>query len=177
MKNDPRPVVSVIGWSNIREKVSLNLAKYLVTRIGKDDTVSEIISKLDIHILFSKSLPYSLSNVSTSLCPSSHFSLDNKLKVSLGSWSSKKNMTSSVLTLCQALGVSPALARVSSCLKCTQLVGDSAQAFDTRSLYNLFSDFEHCVANHQVTYRKMCPKKQSILTCRMCWEPGSRARA
>ena len=53
MKNDPRPVVSVIGWSNIREKVSLNLAKYLVTRIGKDDTVSEIISKLDIHILFS----------------------------------------------------------------------------------------------------------------------------
>ena len=53
MKNDPRPVVSVIGWSNIREVVSLNLAEYLVTRIGKDDTVSEIISKLDIHILFS----------------------------------------------------------------------------------------------------------------------------
>ena len=68
-------------------------------------------------------------------------------------------MTSSVLTLCQTLGVSPALARVSSCLKCTQLVGDSAQAFDTRSLYNLFSDIEHCVANHQVTYSKMCLKK------------------
>ena len=66
MKNDPRPVVSVIGWSNIREKVSLNLAKYLVTRIGKDDTVSGIISTLDIYILFSKSLPASSSNVSTS---------------------------------------------------------------------------------------------------------------
>ena len=40
-----------------------------------------------------------------------------------------------------------------------QLVGDFSQAFDTRSLYNLFPNIEHCVANHQVTYRKMCLKK------------------
>ena len=37
-------------------------------------------------------------------------------------------MTSSLVTSCQALGVSPALVRMSSCLKCTQLVGDSAQS-------------------------------------------------
>ena len=53
IKSDPRPVVSLIGWSNIGEEVSLNLAEYLVTRIGKDDTVSGIISTLDIYILFS----------------------------------------------------------------------------------------------------------------------------
>ena len=53
MKNDPRPVVSVIGWSNIGEEVSLNLVQYIVTKIGEDDTVSQITSKLDIHILFS----------------------------------------------------------------------------------------------------------------------------
>ena len=121
MKNDPMPVVSVIGWSNIREEVSLNLAKYLVTRIGKDDTVSEIISKLDIHILFSKSLPASSSNVSTSPCPSSQFSLDNKLKASLDSWSSKKHDLFRVDLVSGPGRVSPALVRMSSCLKCTQV--------------------------------------------------------
>ena len=100
MKNDPRPVVSVIGWSNIREKVSLNLAKYLVTRIGKDDTVSEITSKLDIHILFSKSLPASSSNVSTSPCPSSQLSGQQTKDLSGFLVLQKTNMTSSVLTSC-----------------------------------------------------------------------------
>ena len=107
IKSDPRPVVSLIRWSNIGEEVSLNLAEYLVTRIGKDDTVSEITSKFDIHILFSKSLPASSGNVSTSPCPSSQFSLDNKLKVSGFLVLQRKNMTYSVLTSC--LGVSPAL--------------------------------------------------------------------
>ena len=38
MKNDPRPVVCVIGWSNIGEEVSLNLVQYIVTKIGEDET-------------------------------------------------------------------------------------------------------------------------------------------
>ena len=129
IKSDPRPVVSLIGWSNIGEEVSLNLAEYLVTRIGKDDTVSEIISKLDIHILFSKSLPASSSNVSTSPCPSSQFSLDNKLKANLDSWSSKKHGLFRVDLVSGSGRVSGSgqgeqLSKVYS----GQLVGDSSQS-------------------------------------------------
>lgn len=129
IKSDPRPVVSLIRWSNIGEEVSLNLADYLVTRIGKDDTVSEITSKFDIHILFSKSLPASSSNVSTSPCPSSQFSLDNKLKASLDSWSSKKHDLFRVDLVSDSGRVSSSgqgeqLSKVYS----GQLVGDSSQS-------------------------------------------------
>ena len=84
---DPRPAVSVVGGSNIGEEVSLNLAQYLVTRIGKDDSVSEITAKLDIHILFSKSLPASLGNVSTAPCPRGPITDSSAVSASLDSWS------------------------------------------------------------------------------------------
>lgn len=38
INSDPKPIISVVGWSIIREEVSLNLAEYLITRIGKDDS-------------------------------------------------------------------------------------------------------------------------------------------
>ena len=82
-----------------------------------------------IHILFSKSLPASSSNVSTSPCPSSQFSLDNKLKASLDSWSSKKHDLFRVDLVSGSGRVSGSgqgeqLSKVYS----GQLVGDSAQS-------------------------------------------------
>ena len=128
IKSDPRPGVSVIGWSNIGEEVSLNLAEYLVTRIGKDDTVSEITSKFDIHILFSKSLPATSANVSTSTCSSVQFSADSKLKASLDSWSSKNRDLFRVdLVSGSGLVTGSGQGELLSKVYSGQLVGDSSQ--------------------------------------------------
>ena len=48
--------------------VSLNLAQYLVTRVGKDDLVSDIKDQYEVHVLFGKSIPMG-STPSTSPCP------------------------------------------------------------------------------------------------------------
>ena len=89
---DMRPVVSVVGWSNIGEEVSLNLAQYLVTRIGKDDTVSEITSKFEVHILLSKSLPANINNSTAThnKCPSSAHSHNSGLEADIRSWSATR---------------------------------------------------------------------------------------
>ena len=60
-------------------------------RIGKDDTVSEITSKFDVHILFSKSQSSSSrNNVTTEACPSSQLTYDKILEKSLRNWSDNK---------------------------------------------------------------------------------------
>ena len=38
-------------------EVSLNLAQYLVSRLGKDDLVFDITDQYKVHVLFGKSIP------------------------------------------------------------------------------------------------------------------------
>jgi len=132
---DPKPGVSVVGWTNIGQEVSLNLAEYLVTRIGKDDTVSEITSKFDVHILFSKSQSSSSrNNVTTEACPSSQLTYDKILEKSLRNWSDNKrdifrvNLVSGNAKV-SGSGQGVMLSQVYS----SQLVGDSSQCKDQTS--------------------------------------------
>ena len=62
-----------------------------IIRIGKDDTVSEITSKFDVHILFSKSQSSARNNVTTEDCPSSQLNYDHNLQKSLRNWSDNKH--------------------------------------------------------------------------------------
>ena len=40
----------MVGWSSVGAEVALNLAQYLVTRLGRDDMVTRLAEKFHIHI-------------------------------------------------------------------------------------------------------------------------------
>jgi len=84
LSSTQKPVIRVMGWSLVGVEVSLALAQYLVTRVGKDDLVTDITDKYEVHILFGKAIPIS-SNSSTT-CPGHPAVLDQDLREAVENW-------------------------------------------------------------------------------------------
>jgi len=83
-----KPGVMVVGWSMIGREVSLALAQYLVTRIGKDDTVNSITDNFEVHVIFGKEMKNS-SLPSVETCPSSGAKYDDALSKLVNNWDHK----------------------------------------------------------------------------------------
>merc|ERR1719397_1293195 len=126
VRGSKKPTVGVVGWSPVGQEVGLNLAEYLVTRVGKDDTVTEIISKFNVHVLFGRSD----SNVTTenSNCQKTKFKLDKDFQKSVEEWKAKEDGLFMVNFMSgnnevSGFGQGKSLAPVYR----SQLVGDSSQ--------------------------------------------------
>ena len=126
-----KPSVGVVGWSPVGQEVGLNLAEYLVTRVGKDDTVSEIISKFNVHVLFRSKQRENNATAETAKCEKTKFQADEALQKSVSDWRAEVGglflvnfiSGSSAVT---GTGQGRALAPVYT----SQLVGDSSQCSD-----------------------------------------------
>ena len=136
IKSDPKPILSIVGWSIIGEEVSLNLAEYLITRIGKDDTVSEITSKFDVHILFSETIPGTSDQTDTisAQCNSSQVIFDKQFQEAVKIWSSEKHdiFRVNLVSGHNSISGSGQGAMLSHVYK-QQLVGDSSQCIEASS--------------------------------------------
>ena len=82
-------MIRVVGWSMVGVEVSLTLAQYLVTRVGKDDLVSDITDQYEVHVLFGKSIPMR-STPSTTPCPTGAVVEDEDLGQAVRRWSSSE---------------------------------------------------------------------------------------
>jgi hypothetical protein len=82
-----KPVIRVVGWSMMGVEVSLNLAQYLVTRLGTDDLVSDITDQYEVHVLFGKSIPME-STPNTTPCPAGGVVEEEALVQAVRGWSS-----------------------------------------------------------------------------------------
>ena len=81
-----KPVIRVVGWSMVGVEVSLNLAQYMVTRVGKDDLFSDIIDQYEVHVLFGKGIPMG-STSSTTPCSGDAVVEDKALGQAVRRWS------------------------------------------------------------------------------------------
>jgi len=80
-----KPIIRIFGWSLLGREISLSLAQYLVTRIGKDDIVTDVTDRFEIHVLFSKNLPSNFTSTKES-CDAKSVIQDKKLKAAIGEW-------------------------------------------------------------------------------------------
>jgi carboxypeptidase D len=82
-----RPAVRVVGWSPLGAELALSLAQYLVTRVGRDDLVTALLRKFDIHIGFGKRPEKEdVKVVQTGTCPEESFHRGSKLAVAVAAW-------------------------------------------------------------------------------------------
>jgi len=81
-----KPVIRVLGWGSVGVEVSLALAQYLVTRIGKDDMVTDITTEYEVHVLFGKNSS-SMATSSSVPCPATNTMRDMKLGKARDEWS------------------------------------------------------------------------------------------
>merc|ERR1712142_521876 len=81
-----KPVIRVLGWGSVGVEVSLALAQYLVTRIGKDDMVTDITTEYEVHVLFGKNSS-SMATSSNIPCPATNTMRDIKLGKARDEWS------------------------------------------------------------------------------------------
>ena len=128
IRGEERPTVGVAGWSPVGQEVALNLAEYLVTRIGKDDTVTEIINKFNVHVLFSKETNEQNVTTQTSTCPETKVQFNHDFQKSLNQWKERVKGLFLVNFMSGTNGVfgsgqGKALVSVYS----SQLVGDSSR--------------------------------------------------
>ena len=85
-----RPPVRVVGWSQVGTEIALNLAQFLITRLGRDDMITDLASKFEIHIGFGSQLKLSETS-SDSSCPEQSFHQNSALKSAVDSWDEKTN--------------------------------------------------------------------------------------
>ena len=85
-----KPAVRVLGWSVVGAELALNLAQYLVTRIGRDDAVTALADKFHLHI----GLPANASQDSAAeaaSCPGQSFHRASALAAAVTAWDAKVN--------------------------------------------------------------------------------------
>ena len=128
VRGGDKPSAGVAGWSPVGQEVALNLAEYLVTRVGKDDTVTEILSKFNVHVLFSREQNEKNVTTETSTCPTAKFQYNKDFQQSIEGWRSKVRGLFMVNFISgnnkvSGTGQGKALSSVYS----SQLVGDSSQ--------------------------------------------------
>ena len=85
-----QPAVRVVGWSAVGEEVALGLAQYLVTRIGRDDTVTALATKFQIHIGFRSNSTSGSLAVDTGECPMQSFHKESELSAAVAKWDVKQ---------------------------------------------------------------------------------------
>jgi len=83
-----KPSIRVVGWSPVGNEIALNLAQFLITRNGRDDIVSDLTSRYQIHIGFGSD--FSTNNLtSLSSCPRQSFHFESNLLEAVKGWDSQ----------------------------------------------------------------------------------------
>jgi len=83
-----KPAVRVVGWSSVGAEVALNLAQYLVTRLGRDDVVTKLAEKFHIHIgMPTESSEETRPEVGD--CPGQSFHREAALSNTIAAWDKK----------------------------------------------------------------------------------------
>ena len=83
-----KPAVRVVGWSSVGAELALNLAQYLVTRLGRDDVVTKLAEKFHIHI----GMPAGSSEETrpeVGECPGQSFHREAALSDAIAAWDKK----------------------------------------------------------------------------------------
>jgi len=120
-----KPVIRVLGWGSVGVEVSLALAQYLVTRVGKDDMVTDITNSYEVHVLFGKTVP-AVSTPSTSPCPAMAPMQDKVLDRARDNWSKTIAGRGEIFALDFVSGSGEILGRGSKGYR-NMLVGDTSQ--------------------------------------------------
>jgi len=120
-----KPVIRVLGWGSVGVEISLNLAQYLVTRVAKDDMVTDITKEYEVHILFTKSNTEG-SAPSTNPCPAMPIMSDEQLEKARNMWGNTLAGRREIFGLDFVSGSNVVEGRGSKSYK-NMLVGDTSQ--------------------------------------------------
>lgn len=84
-----KPAIRIVGWSPVGNEVALNLAQYLVTRVNRDDAVTDLAKKFYIHIGFSSNSTLDIASQAGD-CPSQSFHKNTAIANAVTAWDIEK---------------------------------------------------------------------------------------
>jgi len=173
LSSTQKPIIRVLGWSMAGVEVSLALAQYLVTRVGKDDLVSFITDKYEVHVLFGKNI--TSSPTITTTCPVHPVVFDQALSKSLEIWVGRERGEIFGIDFVSGNGKVEGKGeegeRVGHLYK-DMLVGDTSQCEPGQADYVQASDQGSGCEDHLVVGLSCCDKPSSLGSI---WAAHSRA--